>query len=41
LFLGERKLDYTFLIIWLCVGYIAVYWIWMVIDELLYLYPLV
>jgi len=41
LFLGERKLDYTFLIMWLCVGYIVVYWIWMVIDELLYLYLLV
>ena len=41
LFLGERKLEYSFIIIWLCVGYIVAYSIWIVMTEFLHLYLVV
>lgn len=39
LFLGERKMTYPLLIVWLCVGYIVAYDLWFVLDEFLSLSP--
>lgn len=38
LFLGERKVTYSFIVMWSCVGYIVTYTLWAVIDELLSIY---